>query len=213
MENISDFDLNTALRLWLERFGQSPQFRSENLQELESHVRDSVGMLQSRGLSAEEAFLIGIRRVGSTAALEPEFARENGGRGWRHFLRTRWNLYLNRLIHLLVLLYFTIGCWFLWGVLEVSKMITIPNARLHPPRPAPGFTQLWFGLMPYWYIPPILALLYCGLVWTRKAGVRHSWFGFFAITTAVLFLLALPVLIAAALPVIDLLNSQGAVGR
>ena len=209
MENISDFDVNAAFRLWVERLGQSPQFRNENLQELESHVRDSVSVLQSKGLSAEEAFLIGIRRVGSGAALEAEFAKENGGRGWHHMLKRVWNRFANRLIHLAVLLYFTAGCWFMWGVLKVGQMAANLEARAHASHVTPpAFTRLWLGLMPYWYIPPALALLYCGLVWTTKAGTRRSWFGFFAILTAMLFLLVLPVLIAAALPVIDFLNSQ-----
>src|SRR4051812_14956366 len=62
MENISEFDLNIALRQWLARFDQSPQVKVENLNELESHLRDSVVQLQCKGLSSEESFLVATHR-------------------------------------------------------------------------------------------------------------------------------------------------------
>lgn len=65
MATVSQFDLNLALQLWLARLGQSPQIKAENLTELESHVRDSVIQLQSKGLSSEESFLVATHRVGS----------------------------------------------------------------------------------------------------------------------------------------------------
>ena len=209
MENISQFDLNQALQQWLAGLGQSPHFRTENLSELESHVRDSVVALQSKGLSPDEAFLIGTRRVGSPAVLEAEFSKENGGQGWRSKLKRNLYLYLNRIIHVFVLLYFTLGCWLLWGTLRVGQLITF---RLQDPPP-PAFSRLFFGLMPFWYVPPALAALYCGFVWVRRTGERNVWFGFFAVTTAGLLLLAFPTLIAAGLPIIDFLNRQGTVWK
>lgn len=205
MADAIEFDLNTAVRLWREHLSQSPQLRPENLDELESHLRDSMIALQGRGLSVEESFLIGARRVGSAAALEREFAAENGGRGWRNVLRRLSYRYLNKVIHALVLLYFTIGCFFLWGVLQVGRMAAGLNARLTLGA-QPGFTRLCFALMPYWWVPPALALLYCSFVWTRRNRGRSTWFGFFALTTAALLLLALPALVGAGLPLIDFLN-------
>jgi hypothetical protein len=206
MENAIEFDLNVALRLWRERLSESPQFRAENLDELESHLRDSMAALQTKGLSAEESFLIGARRVGSAAALEREFAGENGGRGWRNFLQQFSYKYLDKVVHGLVLLYFTTGCWLLWGVMTISRMMGRLITAIHEGRPFPQFTVMFLWLADFWYVPPLLALIYCGFAWTRKTRGRSTWFGFFALTTALLLLLALPVLIAAGLPVIDFLN-------
>ena len=205
MANITQFDLNLALQQWLARLGQSPHVRSENLSELESHARDSVAMLQSKGLAPDEAFLIGTRRAGSAAELEMEFAKENGGQGWRYNVQRNLHLYLNRIIHVFVLLYFTLGCWLLWGTLRVSEMLTAISLRLHSSGP-PAFTRFLQGLMPYWYIPPALAAVYCGYIWTRKLDARNSWFGYFAVATGCLVLLAFPTLIAAGLPVVNILN-------
>jgi len=77
MEPTTSFDLNQAIQKWRENLGQSPAFRSENLFELESHLRDSVATLQRQGLSDEEALLIATKRLGSATSLESEFAKRN----------------------------------------------------------------------------------------------------------------------------------------
>jgi hypothetical protein len=82
MENQTSFDLKAAIRRWRESLGQSPEFRAEDIDELESHVQDSSSELQGRGLSAEEAFVIATRRVGSGTALATEFGRVNGQALW-----------------------------------------------------------------------------------------------------------------------------------
>ena len=189
MENASEFDLNIALSQWLERFGQSPQLKSENLKELESHVRDSVDQLQTRGLSPEESFLIATHRVGSPAKLEPEFAKVN---------RRPLNLF----IHGLILLFFSVCCWFLWGILHFPHMIT----RTLQGRPLPAFTQLVVSCGAYLAVPPLLAVVYCAYVWMRKSLASSSWMGFFAVTLAILMLLTLPTFIAVFLPVIGFMN-------
>jgi len=205
------FDLNAAFNNWREKLQQSPYLRTENVEELEAHLRDSVTLLQSKGLAADEAFLIGTRRVGPAEALEGQFAAENGGTGWRNTLRCFFHNYKNRLLHLLILAYFTFGCWLLWGCLKVSQMIEPAAARIRILTQAdytgvPAFTQLFWHLMPYWYLPPLFAALYTCVVWTRKSSAKASWFAFFSFATAFLFLLLIPILIAAELPVIAFLQ-------
>lgn len=82
METTTSFDLNGAIRQWRENLSQSPAFRGENLDELESHLRDSVAMFETRGLSAEEAFLVAARRMGACSALEAEFGKVNRSAIW-----------------------------------------------------------------------------------------------------------------------------------
>jgi hypothetical protein len=188
MENISEFDLNIALRQWLARFGQSPQFKVENLKELESHVLDSVVQLQCKGLSSEESFLVATHRVGNPDKLEPEFAKVN---------RNPRNL----VIHVLILIFFSIVCWFIWGILHVPQMI---GAAMGPQLPA--FTRLVMGCGSFLAVPPLLAFVYCLYVWLRKSHAKSSWMGFFASTTAVLILITFPTIIAVLLPMIDLMN-------
>jgi len=72
METTPQFNLNHAIAEWRANLGQSPGLRRENLEELESHLRDSVANLCQRGLAEDEAFLIATRRVGSTRTLGTE---------------------------------------------------------------------------------------------------------------------------------------------
>jgi len=82
METETAFDLNLAIRRWREDLARSAAFRSENLNELESHLRDSIDRLRARELSDEEAFLIATRRVGNTQKLEQEFGKVNSAAVW-----------------------------------------------------------------------------------------------------------------------------------
>src|SRR5262245_5661985 len=82
MENKTAFDLNSEIRQWREKLAKAPGFRTDDLDELECHLRDSVGDLQTRGLSAEEALAIAVRRVGSGASLAAEFESINSSAIW-----------------------------------------------------------------------------------------------------------------------------------
>jgi len=75
MEDKTPFDLDDAIRNWRDSLIQSSRLRMEELEELESHLRDSVGALEKRGLSEEEAWLIAERRVGQREILKQEFAK------------------------------------------------------------------------------------------------------------------------------------------
>src|SRR6266481_580554 len=75
MENETPFDLEGAIRKWRDSLLQSSGMRAEELEELELHLRDSVGALQKRGLSEEEGWIIAQRRLGQRAALKKEFAK------------------------------------------------------------------------------------------------------------------------------------------
>jgi hypothetical protein len=191
METTTSFDLNIALQHWLERLGQSPQVKAENLKELESHVRDSVVQLQSKGLSSEESFFVATHRAGSPTKLESEFGKVNRNP-------------LDLVIHGLILVFFSVGCFFLWALLRLPPQMQggTLQGRL------PGFTQMVMDWGSYLIVPPIIAACYCIYVWVRKSGRGSSWMGFFASIMAVLFFMTLPILFAIVLPVIFFMQTQ-----
>lgn len=190
MENIAPFDLNFALRQWLQRLRQSPQVKAENLQELESHVRDSVVNLEGKGLSSEESFLVATHRVGGAEKLEREFAKVN--RNPRQLI-----------IQSLILLFLCIGCWLLWGLLHLPDMVL---AATKGELFLPAFTVLLVSYRAYLLVPPLLAAVYLAYDWFGKSKERSSWVGFFASTMAALVLLTLPILIAVLLPLIAFIH-------
>ena len=82
METTTSFDLNKAIQHWRDDLAQSPAFRDENLCELESHLRDSIATLRAHGLSAEEALVVAIKRIGRDGSIENEFKKVNAGKVW-----------------------------------------------------------------------------------------------------------------------------------
>ena len=54
--------------------------------ELQSHLREQVAELQDTGLTADEAFLVAVKRIGSIDAVSREFARAHSERLWKQLL-------------------------------------------------------------------------------------------------------------------------------
>ena len=114
MENQTSFDLNEAVHSWRQSLAASPSLTPENVDELESHLRDGVEKLQPIGLSPAEAFMVARSRIGSADKLEAEFGKANPERLWVNrikwmmvglvmwnVLRELWNFVLTALISLL----------------------------------------------------------------------------------------------------------------
>ncbi|HSW31972.1 MAG TPA: permease prefix domain 1-containing protein [Longimicrobiales bacterium] len=57
-----------------------------DVDELEDHLRSKVADLQKAGLDEEEAFLIGVKRLGELDTLSREFAREHSERLWKRLM-------------------------------------------------------------------------------------------------------------------------------
>ena len=91
MENTTQFDLNTAIHAWRQDLAGSPAFRSGDLDELESHLRDSVIALQDKGLSPYETFWVARSRLGTRDAIGGEFGKVNPEQVWLH--RALWMVF------------------------------------------------------------------------------------------------------------------------
>ncbi len=80
------FELESQVRKWRGHLRSSGALGAEELEELESHLRDSIDDLTARGVTAEEAFLLSVRRMGDTDALGDEFAKVSTESLWRQLL-------------------------------------------------------------------------------------------------------------------------------
>ncbi|MEE8469401.1 MAG: permease prefix domain 1-containing protein, partial [Planctomycetota bacterium] len=67
------FELEPVMQGWRE--GLTESLRDEDLEELEGHLREEITQLCAKGLSAEEAFVIAVRRVGGERELCAEFSK------------------------------------------------------------------------------------------------------------------------------------------
>ena len=115
----ASFDLNRAIQQWRDGLNQSPAMRRENLDELETHLRDSVATWQARGLTAEEAFFVAIKRAGGSAALGAEFGKVNTRSIWQD--RVLWMLVGNLFFGTVSSLFSFVGSSLLFfGVREIG---------------------------------------------------------------------------------------------
>ncbi len=155
MENQTTFDLNLAIQRWRENLARSSALRSENLNELESHLRDSIDRLRTRELSDEEIFLIATRRVGNPQKLEQEFGKVNGAAVW--FDRCLWVLVAVQL-------------WaFISSASSLLLGITFPIlSELNDILPGFGLHKIgndWLQTMPVVMFSPLVTAIAAVLFW------------------------------------------------
>ena len=71
---------------WRAYVAKAPAVNGRDVDELEGHLRDQIAELDAAGLTGDEAFLVGVKRMGDLDALSREFAREHRGRLWKQLV-------------------------------------------------------------------------------------------------------------------------------
>ena len=71
---------------WRAYVARAPGINGHDVEELEDHLRHQMAELNAAGLTADEAFLIAVKRLGDVDGLSREFAREHSGRLWKQLL-------------------------------------------------------------------------------------------------------------------------------
>src|SRR5918998_3164602 len=73
---------------WRAYVAGAPGVNGQDVDELEDHLRHQIAELNAAGLTADEGFLIAVKRLGDVDGLSREFAREHSGRLWKQLLLT-----------------------------------------------------------------------------------------------------------------------------
>jgi hypothetical protein len=71
---------------WRAYVASAPGINGRDVDELEDHLRHQIAELSAAGLTADEGFLIAVKRLGDVDGLSREFAREHSGRLWKQLL-------------------------------------------------------------------------------------------------------------------------------
>jgi hypothetical protein len=71
---------------WRTYVAKAPAVNGRDVDELEVHLRDQIAELDAAGLTADEAFLVAVKRMGDLDTLSREFAREHSGRLWKQLV-------------------------------------------------------------------------------------------------------------------------------
>ncbi|MGX9294143.1 permease prefix domain 1-containing protein [Tsukamurella paurometabola] len=78
--------VDAQIRQWRGYLEGRRRLRAEEVDELESHLRDAIADLEARGLDGEESFLVAVKRMGAADAVAHEFAREHSDRLWKQLV-------------------------------------------------------------------------------------------------------------------------------
>lgn len=81
-------ELEAQFAQWREYVRRRRELGPSDVDELEDHLRACVDELVGAGLSADEAFLVAVKRMGSLDELSREFAREHSERLWKQLVLT-----------------------------------------------------------------------------------------------------------------------------
>lgn len=83
MESKNEFDVNLAIERYVGKLCSSAHLSEADFAELSDHLHNEVEDLCQKGLSAEEAMLIGQKRLGTAELLQTEYAK---ARPWRRLI-------------------------------------------------------------------------------------------------------------------------------
>jgi hypothetical protein len=78
--------LESQIAEWRGYVAKAPAVNGRDVDELEVHLRDQITELAAAGLTADEAFLVAVKRMGDLDTLSREFAREHSGRLWKQLV-------------------------------------------------------------------------------------------------------------------------------
>ena len=81
-----DESLDAQIDQWRSYLQRRQAIHTVDVEELEDHLREQVAELVKAGLDPDEAFLVGVKRLGALDALSREFAREHSERLWKQLI-------------------------------------------------------------------------------------------------------------------------------
>ena len=81
-------EVEAQIAEWRAYVAKAPAVNGRDVEELEAHLRDQIAELDAAGLSADEGFLVAVKRMGDLDSLSREFAREHSGRLWKQLVLT-----------------------------------------------------------------------------------------------------------------------------
>src|SRR5258707_731073 len=86
MTTFADRPLEEQIAQWRAYVSRRQALHGPDVEELDGHLRDQLTALIESGLTADEAFLVAVKRMGSLDALSREFARAHSERLWKQLV-------------------------------------------------------------------------------------------------------------------------------
>jgi hypothetical protein len=86
MQGMTDRPIEEHITQWRMYVSRRQTLHGSDVEELEGHLRDELRALAEGGLTADEAFLVAVKRIGNLDALSRDFARAHSERLWKQLV-------------------------------------------------------------------------------------------------------------------------------
>lgn len=80
------FDLELQIKSWSDHLRARGHVTENDICELENHLRDEIEDLMEAGLTADESFLISVKRLGNVDAISQEYSKVNTENLWKQLM-------------------------------------------------------------------------------------------------------------------------------
>ena len=156
------YDLEKNIHAWSDCLRSQGHFKETDIIELESHLHDEIEDLIHAGLSAEEAFLISVKRFGDTHSVSREYSKVNTENLWKQLMLepepTGVSSENKRTIGLVILFSFLAGTFF--------KIPELFGYSFNDPQ-----YQLFYFKNLSFFILPLIALFF---LYKNKANLKMT---------------------------------------
>lgn len=156
------YDLEKNVHAWSDCLRSQGHFKETDIIELESHLHDEIEDLIHAGLSAEEAFLISVKRFGDTHSVSREYSKVNTENLWKQLMLepepTGFSSENKRTIGLVILFSFLAGTFF--------KIPELFGYSFNDPQ-----YQLFYFKNLSFFILPLIALFF---LYKNKANLKMT---------------------------------------
>ncbi|MEL7662487.1 permease prefix domain 1-containing protein [Acetobacterium wieringae] len=156
------YDLEKNIHAWSDCLRSQGHFKETDIIELESHLHDEIEDLIHAGLSAEEAFLISVKRFGDTHSVSREYSKVNTENLWKQLMLepepTGFSSENKRTIGLVILFSFLAGTFF--------KIPELFGYSFNDPQ-----YQLFYFKNLSFFILPLIALFF---LYKNKANLKMT---------------------------------------
>lgn len=121
MERKTKFNLDQKIENWKLVLSLDSNMTIDNICELESHLLDEMELLQIQGLTEEESYIVGLRRIGSIKNITVEYSKVNQLVHYRNMILPYLNGILLFLLFSYMVEFFSLSSLLLTYKLEVNQ--------------------------------------------------------------------------------------------
>ncbi|MFC2076428.1 permease prefix domain 1-containing protein [candidate division KSB1 bacterium] len=97
------FDLEKQIGLWRHHLSLRSNMNEADIDELESHLRDEMEDLKKSGLADDEAFLLGVKRIGNIDMVTREYSKVSTENVWKQLILVQSSYNYGEILFLVVL--------------------------------------------------------------------------------------------------------------